>query len=47
MNTPSMSKLVPNERAVWSKELMLTASCLSPLPMFEPWLEHVKKSPVT
>ena len=32
---------------VWSRALPLTASCLSPLPGFESWPEHVRKLPVT
>ena len=33
--------------AVWSKILQLTASCLSPLPGFEPQSGQVRKLPVT
>ena len=32
---------------VWSKAMPLTASCLSPLPGFEPQPGHVRKNSVT
>ena len=35
------------QMAMWSKVLLLTVCCLSPLPGFESQLGHVRKLPVT